>query len=99
MDDRTEAMLERLADCLAVMMQSNPDWRDQAWSIVETMYRAGIEVQPEGDNPRAWCNSLFQEPRMPSLAEAAIAMDLEPEEVRRPIDLIELLLPSDHHLD
>jgi hypothetical protein len=36
---------------------------------------------------------------MPSLAEAAIAMDLEPEEVRRPIDLIVLLLPSDHHLD
>ena len=55
---------------------------------------AGITVQPEGDRPRAWCESLFREPGMP-----ALAMDLEPEEVNRPIDLIELLLPSDHHLD
>jgi hypothetical protein len=99
MDSRAEAMLERLADCMAVLMQSNPDWRDQASQVTEMLDRSGIEVQPEGTTPRAWCNSLFQEPRMAALAEAAIEMELEPEEVRRPIDLIELLLPSDHHLD
>jgi len=99
MDDRTEAMLERLADCMAVLMSGNPDWRDQASQVVAMLDMAEIEVQPEGDNPRAWCSSLFRESRMPALAEAAIEMGLEPEEVSRPIDLIELLLPSDHHLD
>jgi hypothetical protein len=98
-NNQTEAMLERLADCMTILMQSSPDWRDQASSIVETMYQAGMEVQPEGDTPRAWCNSLFQEPGMSGLAETAIEMHMKPEEERRPIDLIEPLLPSDHHLD
>src|SRR5713226_10342258 len=99
MDNRTQAMLERLQDCMSVMLQSDPDWRDQASQVVEMLDRAGIEAQPEGASPRAWCNSLFETPGMSVLAEAAIKMDLEPEEFTRPIDLLVLLLPSDHHLD
>ena len=99
MDDRTEAMLERLADSMSVMMQGDPDWRDQASGLTEMLDRSGIETQPEGETPRAWCSDLFQTPGLAILAETAIAMEVEPEDFTRPIDLLVLLLPSDHHLD
>jgi hypothetical protein len=99
MTDDEQEMLDRISDRMAILMSRDPDWRDQASEIVEMLDRSDIFVLPEGKTPKWWCRSLFETPGLSILAEAAIKMDLAVEQVERALDLVVLLLPSDHHLD
>jgi hypothetical protein len=99
MTDSEQEMLDRISDRMSELMSRDPDWRDEASEIVGMLDRSDIFVLPEGKTPSAWCRSLFETPGLSVLAEAAIKMDLAVEQAARPIDLLVLLLPSDHHLD
>jgi hypothetical protein len=55
---------------------------------------ADIFVLPEGTTPRAWCQSLFQHSAFWGLAETAIEREMVPEEIDRPLDIINNVLPS-----
>jgi hypothetical protein len=99
MTNSEEEMLDRISDRMSELMSNDPDWPDQALEIGGMLDRSDTFVLPEGKTSRAWCQSLFQTPGLSILATAAIEMGLEPEQVERPIDLLVLLLPSDHHLD
>jgi hypothetical protein len=51
-------------------------------------------VLPEGKTPRAWCQCLFQHSAFSGLAETAIEREMVPEEIDRPLDIINNVLPS-----
>jgi hypothetical protein len=53
-------------------------------------------VLPEGKTPRAWCQSLFQHSASSGLAETAIEWEMVREEIDRPLDMINNVLPSIH---
>jgi hypothetical protein len=93
------AWLDRMSHRLAELMSSDPDWRDEAWTIVEMLDRWDIFVLPEGSTPRAWCRSLFETQALSGLARTMIDYGMEPEGFDRPLDIILNVLPSDHHLD
>jgi hypothetical protein len=64
--------------------------------IRELLLQAEICAQPEGETPKKWCESLFQETSgMARLAETMIQRGMDPEEMDRArYVVIEYVLPA-----
>jgi hypothetical protein len=54
----------------------------------------GHGLRPSVISPKAWCQSLFQHSAFSGLAETAIEREMVPEEIDRPLDMINNVLPS-----
>jgi hypothetical protein len=89
-----QEMLDRMSDRMVELMSADPDWREEASQIEDMLDSSDIFVLPEGTTPRAWCESLFQTPRLSDLARRMIAFGMKPEDFDRPLDVIVNVLPS-----
>jgi hypothetical protein len=87
-------MRDRMASSMAALMVSDPDWREEASQITDLLDSADIFALPEGETPKAWCQSLFQHSAFSGLAETAIEREMVPEEIGRPLDIVNNVLPS-----
>ena|ERR1035437_6128677 len=96
MDDCSiQEMRDRMASSMANLMANDPDWRDQASEIREMLSQADIHALPEGETPKEWCESLFQETSgMARLAETMIQRGMDPEGMDRARYVIEYVLPT-----
>lgn len=100
MDKQVEKMLARLSDRLAALLKNDPDWKDQAEEIEAALDRADLQVDPDKTSPQAFARSLFlASPRLAVLAERALKNKVDLYAVDDPFELVNNLLPSDHHLD
>lgn len=100
MDKATEKMLQRLSDRLAALLKSDPDWKETAELIEESLDNAGLQVEAAKDSPQAFARNLFQDnPKLSVLAETALRNKMDVYQIDQPLDLVNYLLPSDHHLD
>ena len=100
MNKTVEAMLQRLSDRMRVLLLSDPDWAETASGIEEMLESANLDVDPDKSSPAAFARSLFLDsPKLAVLAERAIKNRVDLHAVDQPFDLVNNLLPSDHHLD
>lgn len=100
MDKTVAAMLQRMSDRMVALLKNDPDWLETANQIEQSLDDAGLQVDPEKDSPKAFARSLFLDsPKLAPLAEAAIRNKVDVYQIDQPLDLVNNLLPSDHHLD
>lgn len=100
MDKKLEKMLERLSDRMAALLKNDPDWLDVANQIEQSLDEAGLEVETDKASPARFAQSLFGDnPKLAALAETALKNRVDIYAVDQPFDLVNNLLPSDHHLD
>jgi hypothetical protein len=89
-----QEMLDRMARSMANLLASDPDWRDQANEITDTLEQADIYAMPEGETPKEWCRSLFETPGMARLAETMIQRGMDPENMDRGLYIVQYVLPG-----
>lgn len=100
MDDKTRKMLDRLSDRMRVLLLSDPDWKTTASQIEDSLESANLDVETDQSSPAAFARSLFLDsPKLSRLAETALKNRVDLYQIDSPFDLVNNLLPSDHHLD
>jgi len=100
MEKSVERMLERLSDRMAALLKQVHDWKGSASTIEAVLDESGLQVDADKSSPAAFARSLFLDnPSMAVLAERAIKNKVDLYAVDDPLDLVNNLLPSDHHLD
>src|SRR5579859_2045366 len=100
MDQKVEKMLERLADRLGALLKKHPDWQETADQLEASLESADLEVETDKSSPKAFATSLFENnPKLSRLAETALKNRVDLYQIDSPFDLVNNLLPSDHHLD
>lgn len=93
-DDKKQAMLDRVSLRLLQLLKPDPDWKVAADEIAR-MLEAN---NPDLSSPVAFVQSV--EPQMMrTLVPQAIKNGFLPMQVTDPLDLVNNLLPSDHHAD
>jgi len=91
--EERQAMLARLSDRLAALLKAEPDWKATADEIVDL-----VEVpEPDWSSPQAFVASA--QGALMTLVPQALKWKVRPEQAESPLDLVQNLLPSDHHLD
>lgn len=99
MNSRTQEVLHKLAARMSALLANDPEWEDQAIAVERVLEEANLSVNPSHKSPQAFANSLFQDNLAP-LAESVLERGMNPESLGdSPLDLVTMLLPSDHHLD
>jgi hypothetical protein len=108
-DDRPETwefltelseMRERLADRLAALLREDPEWKARADEIERMLDRSewGVPTQPR-DNPAEYARHLIlTNPAGLRLAAQAAKNKANLYGQDDPVELVNQLLPSDHHL-
>lgn len=90
---QAQEMLDELSDRMLALLKANPEWQDQAEQIAG-MLEAN---NPDLSSPEKFVRSVLHELR--PLADRARKLKFDPAKVDSPADLVNNLLPSDHHLD
>lgn len=93
MADKREAMRERLSDRLMLLLKQDEDWKIAADEIASMLDVTNADLS----SPQEFVNSLSLP--LGRLADEAIRREFNPRSVSDPLDLVNNLLPSDHHLD
>ena len=100
MDQKVEKMMNRLSERLAILLVKDPDWSETADQIEQLLDDAGLQVEVQKSGPMAFATSLFLDnPKLSRLAETALKNRVDLYQIDSPFDLVNNLLPSDHHLD
>lgn len=93
-DDKKQAMLDRIKVRLTNLLTPDPDWKVAADEIARMLEANEAEM----NSPAAFVQSV--EPQlMRMLVPQAIKNGFLPMQVTDPLDLVNNLLPSDHHAD
>ena len=92
-DPKVQAMLDRLSARLVALLRQEPDWKAAANEVADALDATNLDW----GNPERMVVSL--EPKLRPLARMALERMVNPANVDSPLDLVNNLLPSDHHLD
>ena len=92
-NDSLQAMLGQMSARLTSLLAADPDWKATAEELASMLENN----DPDWTSPAAFVASL--RPQLLKLAPQAIKTQFDPASVDSPIDLVNNLLPSDHHAD